>query len=556
MRTHTRLLITLPLLPLLPLLPQRLCAQQGPLTTAERTNYQQTSSTADVSAFLDSLQARGAPIAVSSMGTSVLGKPILFVIASDPRVTSPEEAKRSGKVVVYIQANIHAGEVEGKEAVQELLRELMGPHHDLLDKLVLLVAPVYNPDGNDAFGPQERHRSEQNGPELVGLRPDGWNLDLNRDYLKAEAPETRASLTHVYDTWDPAVMMDLHTTDGTLHGYLLTYSPPLDPNGPPGPTDFVRDSLLPSVRHTLATKYHEPIFDYGNVADRMHPKAWTTYAPLAWYGTNYVGVRGRMAILSEAYSHADFKTRIKVTHDFVLEILEYVAAHADQIQAIERAADRQTTLEGRGTLPRPDLAVNYKPASRGVEPVTLEIMRPTGDTVRGEPVLEGTGKTHVVDLPIYDRFVASDSVALPAGYFLPPSETDVVALLRRHGIAVERLSAPWRDSVQVLHPSSPTWSKQEFQGHFLLAVKGDWTTVVRTENAGTFFVSTGQPLGRLVFTLLEPEGWGLARWGFFDKLLGSEYGTLSGLTYGSQAVAEFPLQRALRAPVVATREVR
>jgi hypothetical protein len=533
-------------------------AQRAPLprTTAERTDYHRTSTTADVAAFLDSLQAAGAPLSVSTIGTTALGKPILFVVVSDPAITSPEEAARSGKLVVYVQANIHAGEVEGKEAIQALLREIAGPRRALLDRLVLLVAPVYNPDGNDAMAPVTQNRPGQNGPELVGQRPNGLNLDLNRDYLKAEAPETRASLAHVYDTWDPAIMMDLHTTDGTLHGYLLTYSPPLDPNGPEGPTAYVRDSILPAVRRSVDQEYHEPIFDYGNVRDPLHPEAWTTYAPLGWYGTNYVGLRGRMGILSEAYSHADFQTRIKVTHDFVLEVLAYAARHADEIRAVESEADRQTTLEGMGTLPRPVLAVEYEPASRGTEPVVLEVIRPTGDTVRGRPRLVGAGTTHTVSLPIFDRFAPKASRPLPAGYFLSASQGEIVQLLRLHGIAVERLGAEWHDTVDVFRIKNLEWSDREFQGRHLLTVTGDYGPEYRSEPDGTYFVSTAQPLGRLVFTLLEPEGWGLPRWGFFDRWLGSEFGSLSGLEYGSSALSEFPMHRARRAPNVPMRAVR
>src|SRR5204862_549155 len=323
-----------------------------------------------------------------------LGRPILFVIAADPAVTSAAEAAASGKVVVYLQANIHGGEVEGKEAVLALLRELVGPRRELLQKLVVLVAPDYNPDGNDAFGPQAVNRSEQNGPALIGQRADGKNLDLNRDYFKAEAPETRASLARVYTTWDPALMVDLHTTDGTLHGYQLTYAPPLDPNGPAGPSTFVRDRMLPALRKTLQDKYHESIFDYGNVETPQAPQSWDTYAPLGWYGTNYVGLRGRMAILSEAYSHADFKTRVQVTHDF--------------------------------------------------------------------------------------------------------------------------------------------------QGHHLLEVTGTWARTPRSVPAGCYFVSTAQPLGRLVFALLEPEGFGLARWGAFSRA--------PGMQLGASAGREFPVWRAERAP--------
>jgi len=501
-----------------------LVAAQVPQTTAERTNYAATSSTADVGAFLDSIALAGAPVRVSEMGSSALGKPIYFVIASDPTVTSPGEAAASGKVVVYLQANIHGGEVEGKEAVLALLRELAGPRRELLQTLVVLVAPDYNPDGNDAFGPQAVNRSEQNGPASVGQRADGKNLDLNRDYFKAEAPETRASLARVYTTWDPALMVDLHTTDGTLHGYQLTYAPPLDPNGPAGPTGFVRDRMLPELRKTLQDKYHEPIFDYGNVDTSQAQRSWDSYAPLGWYGTNYVGLRGRMAILSEAYSHADFKTRVQVTHDFLVEVLNYVARHGDEIRRLEREADRRTALEGASRAPRPSLAVGYKLASRGVEPVRLEVMQ----------------QVRTYRLPVRDRFVDSLTRPLPAGYFLQPADSAVAALLRLHGIQVQRLTAEWTDTVEVLTGTELKWATREFQGHHLLEVTGAWARTVRRVPAGGYFVSTAQPLGRLVFALLEPEGFGLARWGAFSGAPGTQLDPSSG--------REFPVWRAGRAP--------
>ncbi len=530
-----------------------LAAQALPRTTAERSNYAATSTSAEVGAFLDSLELAGAPIAVSEMGTSALGRPIYLVIAADPAVTTGAEAAASGKLVVYLQANIHAGEVEGKEAVLALLRELAGPRRDLLQRLVVLVAPNYNPDGNDALGPQAVNRSEQNGPELVGQRADGLNLDLNRDYFKAEAPETRASLTRVYMTWDPALMVDLHTTDGTRHGYLLTYSPPLDPNGPSGPTGFVRDQMLPALRRTLQDKYHEPTFDYGNVDTPLAPQSWDTYAPLGWYGTNYVGLRGRMAILSEAYSHADFKTRVQVTHDFLVEILNYAALHADDIRRLEREADRQTALEGTGVAARPALAVAYKLGARGVEPVQLEVMKAGSDSARGRPRLEPTGEIRAFRIPVNDRFLDSLARPLPAGYFLPGAAGETAKLLRLHGIQVQRLLADWTDTVETLAGPQLKWAPREFQGHHLLEVSGTWTRVPRIVPAGSYFVSTAQPLGRLVFALLEPEGFGLARWGVFDRLLGGEFGALSGMVYGSTGVGEFPVWRAVRAPRVAQR---
>jgi hypothetical protein len=529
-------------------------AQTRPRTAAERSAFDSTSSSAQVAAFLDSLQLAGAPLALVDIGRTALGKPLTLAIVSEPAVTSAAEAAAAGKLVVYLQGNIHAGEVEGKEAVLILLRELATTRRDLLDRLVILATPDYNPDGNDAFGPVAVNRSEQTGPVLVGQRADGLNLDLNRDYFKAEAPETRASLARVYDTWDPALMVDLHTTDGTRHGYLLTYAPPLEPMGPAGPTAFVRDQMLPAIQRTLESRYHEPIFVYGDVEDPITPVSWDTYAPLGWYGTNYVGLRGRMAILSEAYSHADFKTRVQVTHDFLVEILTYAAAHADEIRRVEREADRHTTLEGSGALPRPNLPVQYTMVARGTEPVVLEVMQPSADTTaRGRRRLTPTGQFRTVRIPVRDRFVDSVSRPLPAGYFVPAGSGDVPRVLRLHGIQVQRLAADWTDTVETVGITQLTWQPREFQGHHLLAVTGTYARTLHTVPAGSYFVSTAQPLGRLVFALLEPEGWGLARWGMLDRLLGSEFGTYSGLIYGSSGVREFPVWRAVRTPMVPVR---
>jgi len=530
-------------------------AQEPPRTVPERTDYERTSTTAEVAAFLDSLEVKGAPIAVGRMGTSAERRPILLVVASDPPMTSPREAARSGKLVVYVQANVHGGEVEGKEAVQLLLRDLAGPRRALLEKLIVLVAPVYNPDGNDAFGPQGENRSQQNGPPLVGRRPDGLQLDLNRDYVKVEAPETRASLARVWTSWDPAVMMDLHATNGTRHGYRLTYSPPLNPNGPPGPTAFAQDTMLPAVREAMRQNHDWPVFPYGNVRDPLDPQAWTTYSPLAWYGTNYAGMRGRIGILSEAYSHADFRTRVEVTRDFVVEVLEYAAAHADDIRRVVHEADRRTTLEGRGDLPRPELAVDFEPASRGVEPVVLERMREAGETESGRRRLEPTGRFDTVALPVVDRFVATRTATLPGGYLLPAAEHGIVDLLRLHGVEVRRLAGNWSGETQTFAIDSMTWADSPFEGHRLLSIRGAWRPERAALPAGTYYVSTAQPLGRLVFELLEPEGYGLARWNQFDRLLGQAEGALSGLVYGSRPVPSFPIWRVERDPTVAMRIV-
>ena len=174
----------------------------------ERTAFAETSSHDDVLAFLDSLQARGAGLRIWSLTRSPEGREVPVVLAARPMVSGADAAHRTGKPIVYIQANIHAGEVEGKEAAQMLLRDLtLGSLRPLLDSVILRVVPIYNADGNEQLAPQEINRPEQNGPPRVGRRANGQGLDLNRDYVKLEAPETRAS-EELLDRRNPDLFID------------------------------------------------------------------------------------------------------------------------------------------------------------------------------------------------------------------------------------------------------------------------------------------------------------------------------------------------------------
>jgi hypothetical protein len=214
-------------------------------TRAERTGYRETSSYADVLGFLDSLQRADPGLRVGTLAVSAEGRRVPYVIAARPAIFSPAEAHRSGKPVVWLQGNIHAGEVEGKEAAQMLLRDLTrGPLTRLLDSLVLIVVPIYNTDGNERWAPGDTNRPGQNGPAIVGRNTNGQALNLNRDYVKMEAPETRGAAALV-EVWDPDVFIDLHTTNGSYHGYALTYAPGLNPNGNPA-RDLARREIAPA----------------------------------------------------------------------------------------------------------------------------------------------------------------------------------------------------------------------------------------------------------------------------------------------------------------------
>jgi hypothetical protein len=508
-----------------------------PATRAERTNYLETSHYADVVAFLDSLKALGAPYAFGSIGKTFEGRDIPYVIASRPLVRTPAEARATGKPIVYVQGNIHAGEVEGKEALLAMLRDLAfasGPN--VLDSIVLIAVPIYNADGNEKFGPQERQRSEQNGPELVGQRPNAQGLDLNRDYVKAEAPETRASLA-MFDAWDPDVFVDLHTTDGSFHGYALTYSPSLNPAAPLG--DYTRE-LLAELRKRVRDREGYETFDYGNFADAFGrevstdtvPKGWYTYDHRPRFGTNYYGLRNRISILSEAYSHDPFERRVKSTYAFTKQLLSLVGENAVTITARTRAPRVTVTGVNSETVP----VRSALPAQATPQPVVFEVLARTGDSSRTQPGvprgLHRTGEFRTRSMPVFDRFVPTLTVRLPYGYLVDASDTALVARLWQHGV---RAMAPDRTLRQVEEfvVDSIVRSPRPFQGHNEARLVGRWRqtdpcapgmpTMSRPGRAcpSLLFVEVaGRGLAPLTMNLLDPESDdSFATWNLFDDRL-------------------------------------
>ena len=496
-----------------------------PLTRPERTGYQETSTHADVVAFLDSLQARGAEMTRGIIGRTSQGREIPYVIASRPLVSTPEEARALNRPIVYVQGNIHGGEVEGKEALQILLRDLLlSPEPNLLDSLVLIAVPIYNADGNESWGSQERQRGSQNGPEQVGIRPNGTGLNLNRDYIKAETPETRGSLA-MFNTWNPDMFVDLHTTNGSYHGYALTYSPSLHPGAPLG--KYTAEVLLPAVRERVAERSGFPTYDYGNfpggrgaLTDTMKT-AWRTYEHLPRYGTNYYGLRNRVGVLAEAYSHDPFDRRVAATYSFVRELFGWTAENAESFLSM-------IATQGEGS----DLPVALRsslPDSSASDRVVFERLVSTGDTTtRTEPGvpkgLQRTGEYFEQLMPVQTVFEATQTAEIPAAFAIPAADTAVVSLLRLHGIQLSQLESPWTGEVSAFTMDSVITAERPFEGHAEVRIEGQgWASASRELPAGTFIVRGDQPLGRLAMVLLDPmSDDGLATWNFFDPLTAGE----------------------------------
>jgi Zinc carboxypeptidase len=517
--------------------PPALSAQSTQLKThAELTGYEETSRYAEVIAFFNQLRQRSPLIHTEIFGRSGEGRALPLFILSDPPIAEPRAAKLSGKPVIFIMANIHAGEVEGKEAMQILARRLLtGDLRYLLAHEIILVAPIYNADGNEKISLQ--NRTDQNGPiGGVGARENSQGLDLNRDYTKLESPEANA-LVRLFNRWDPHLTLDLHTTDGSYHAYHLTYSPMLNPDSAAVLSAYERDQLLPAISHAMLAQHKLRTFYYGDssAANSEHvlhrpvaPNAdttmiWRTFDPRPRYGNNYVGLRNRLTILSEAYSHLDFQGRVRVTEAFVEEILKYAARHGRELKQLTRRADEETVQHGLSKTPW-ELGIQFeaKPSPHPEDILVGEVTPLKNPRSNTEMIAMVENKVTPTKMLTYGEFSATRTTPLPRAYlFRRESGLQVVVeKLLAHGIRVEELTAPLAAEVQGFAIGAVSTAQQPYQGHHEVNLAGEFKNEAVTFPAGTILVRTAQPLGTLAAYLLEPESDdGLTTWNFLDSYL-------------------------------------
>lgn len=474
------------------------------LTRAEATGYTETSRHADVMAFLDGLSARGdRRLHRSSFGRSPQGRELPLLVLSGQGVQTPQQARAAGLPVVLVINGIHPGEVEGKEAAMMLVRDLLGgPEGDLLDHLCLVVMPLFNPDGNDAIDPGNRRLhlpklSGQLGPDSgVGTRVTSQGINLNRDYMRQQAPEMRAFTAGVWGPWAPDLTLDNHATNGSVHRFSMTVDiPHTVDSGPRAPIEHMRQVMVPALIQAVRDHHGIESGWYGNFVEDERaldaridadPQArvgegWMTYPHHPRFGGNYRGLWGGLDLLLECYSYISFEERVRTATAWMLESLRHVAAHGpalrDLVAAHRRPPDRVAVRYALAALPEP-----------------VQVLTRSPRTLDGAPTS--------VHLPHLARFVGTTLIDRPRAYLVPPG---LAALLSRHGLQVE----PAQGTVQVQVATVQTVGTEDGRAILEAAATGEvevsWARTTRTVPPGWSRVSTDQPGGAVAVYLCEPE---------------------------------------------------
>ncbi|MEW5984874.1 MAG: M14 family metallopeptidase [Acidobacteriota bacterium] len=547
-----------------------------PQTRPEATGYAETSRYDEVIGFMKAMAAVAPQIHLTTYGYSFEGRPMPLAVIGAPDPT-PEQVLATGKTRVFIQGNIHAGEVEGKEALLWILRSVAkGERADWEKNVVLLINPIYNADGNERVS--LRNRGSQNGPVGgMGQRHNAQDLDLNRDNTKLETAEAR-SLARLLTRYDPHIAVDLHTTNGSDHGFYLTYETSINPNTSNLIRALVHDRLLPSVTSAIKAKHGWDYFYYGGVS-RQGERAWRGDAELykPRYTQTYFGIRNRIGILSETYSYASFEDRIKSNYWFVEEIVNFAVQNGQAIRRTTAAADAESIV-GQPQAVRIRLAKYPDP----VTVVLADVVDERNPYVPDRPIrVRVTGSERTEVMPHYGMVETTETSIAPRAWVIssapaavPPSGAQavpraaiagaqppqgppgggrggggsgvgqfmgrgfgggnpttrmiatVVDRLDAHGIAYYRTTGEQAIKAERFRIESSRTEEREYQGtHKLRTLTGAWEPSELTIPAGSLVVPMDQPLARLAFVLFDPRSDdGLMAWNLLDAVLGTSPG--------------------------------
>lgn len=529
------------------------------LTRAEATDYAETSRHADVIAFCDALDAESRHVERGSLGRSGEGQDLVTLTISNRKCFTPERAAKQKKVVVMVEANIHAGEVEGKEMILALCRDLVrgelgAAGKRILDRVCLVVVPDFNPDGNDRINPKNRVldlgnlEGQVNPPGGVGTRYTGEGWNLNRDNIKQDAVETR-NLAAFYQRWWPHVFIDCHTTDGSLHAFDLTYDTSHSNPELFAPLRRYNQRFLDRVARRVKKRHGVASFWYGNYVVEDDPTSgWHTYPALPRFGSHYRGLFGRIDVLLETYSYLDFRGRCQAIRAWLLELLRAAAKHADEVRAVCAAEEARIVARGATADPRAKVGIQYGVARRdaaGALSFDYPAYAVDGDVAAIDAFdLESIrarrypgARRASYRAPHHRTFVPVIEVSTPIAYLAPAALAD---RLRGHGVTFEVIDAPRSfvvDSYRV-HAVERTFSPDVAalvppigEAEVPLSAKpppARWETVVtvsperRTVEAqpGTLYVPTAQRTGTLIVYLLEPHSDdGFTRWQYLDDAI-------------------------------------
>ncbi len=486
-------------------------------TYYEKSGYKRTPRYRETINFCQRLAESSSWVQLTYFGKSAQNRNLPLLIVDKDGCFSPESTRASGKIVLLIQAGIHAGEIDGKDAGLMLIRDIVihkkATH--LLDNVTLLFIPIFNVDGHERFGPY--NRVNQNGPEEMGWRVTAQNLNLNRDFLKADTPEMQAWL-RLFNQWIPDLLVDCHVTDGADYQYVITYGIETQANVAKPLRCFSSRLVEPFLNRAMnqdgiLMNFYVQFREWSNPESGLMA---STYSPR--YSTGYGVVQNRLFYLIETHMLKNYKTRVTATYHLLKNILKLANQYKDEIRNVNFESDRLTADNLIGEYLPIRLRTSFEDSVL-VDFLGVEFEKVSSKISGSERIIYHSDRPRTYRLPYFNKVVVTDSVLVPFAYLVPQEWQIQIDRLRLHGVKIHRLTKDTTLQVNSYRFKNVRWAPQPYEGRHRVQFDLEQIEEYRNYREGDAVIFLNQRTNRVIVHLLEPKAPdSFISWGFWDAI--------------------------------------
>ena len=477
-------------------------------------NRELTATYQEMIGFYQLLDKKYDQMRIFDFGQTDIGKPLNLIVLSGDKIFDPVEIRKQNKRVLLINNGIHPGEPEGVDASMMLVRDLL-ERNSIPKNVIICVIPVYNIDGMLNRG---RSRVNQNGPESYGFRGNYQNLDLNRDFIKSDSRNSKA-FQKIFNTWQPEVFIDNHTSNGADYQYVITLIAPQKDKLNPILSNYLTKQMLPDLYKKMKASNFE-MTPYVNSIEETPDSGITGFLETARYSTGYAALHNTIGFMPETHMLKPYYQRVEGTYKFMEHVIEIVERDSDLIAKNKLMSDAEVRAQVVFPLQWILDDKNFSLLTfKGYE------AKYKASEISGLPrIYYDRNEPYEKDIQVFDNYLPSEIVKKPLAYVIPQSWLAVIDLMRLNGVQMKSLAADTEIELEMYYIEDYKTVNKPFEGHYLhsqVKLKAENQKLKYYE--GDFVIFTDQPQNRYIVETLEPQGVdSFFSWNFFDSILGQK----------------------------------
>lgn len=493
-------------------------AAKAQLTRFEKSNGKETASYFEAIQWYKDLSKKSGEVSIKEMGATDAGYPLHLVMISADKIFNPDKWHSHKKIVILINNGIHPGEPDGIDASMMLVRDILLKKIKLPGNVALAFIPVYNIGG--CLNRNSYTRINQNGPDEYGFRGNSQNLDLNRDFTKADTKEAK-SFTQIFHYLNPDILIDNHVSDGADYQHTMTLISTQYNKLNPALGKWLKEDFEPAIYKNMATKGWD-LIPYVDFETTDFDKGMQMFYDPPRYSSGYAALFNTLSFIPETHMLKPYKQRVKSTYDLIVSFIEAASVNANAI--IEKRKDAQVSA-----VTQQKFSLKWIPDNTHFREIIFKGFE--RDTAKSEAtglqkMFYNHKKPFTKKIKFFDVFKSTEIIEKPLAYIIPKGWYASIDLLKLNGVKVNLLVNDTLISVTEYHIDNYKSLSPAYEKHHK-NYNAEVSLSIKTEKflKGDFIIYMNQPVNRYIVEMLEPTGDdSFFAWNFFDGILQQKEG--------------------------------